>query len=704
MREKMRNLHKLESTNIIDNYDGNNTNYANNKGNVCQNSTKWNNDFMESPYTLADGGQQHNDNISPAFNTEGPSKDTEFIRSLLTSSSPTKDNDGADNVKILSYGRVRIDKPINKNIKNLNNNDLFKNEVNLMAKRTDVNLFDEQYFKLDLNTDGHEKSIKNIKKNDSDDVNDDKSVSKKDNKLSVNNHDDDNSHHLHLNNFIEQQYFGSLQQNSNKCNDLGDSSSPMSPPPSPSFSAPSQSASSLESFINQQTHLQFSNYCSSNNGKPNSINNKIFSHETTDKVYIKTTKIPDGNCNILNFFDEQFFTDQRTNEETSRDNSTGQFLPNSLTGTPYLDEFSNRTETTKIETLTRRQLKKLVSEKVNIENPVTAYDALVKMKIERKKQKEEKMNEDDLVTPSRAKNWTGPVDSKGFKILKDQVKRDVQHMIDSDLVSMLCDSILFENEQVIIIDKPYGLPTHGGPGVDKSVSSLLDIMANRREKFLKSYKLVHRLDKETTGVMVLAKTEQVADILMGMFKKRQVIKTYWLITRGVPKPPQGQIDIPLAEGTVGNRYRMELRPRYSDEMKLLKKSAPNFDKDDVKEAITNYRVLDSSDSCALVECTPESGVKHQIRCHMAFALNTPILGDPKYSHFSKIAPQKLPPSMLEKLGIRQAKVRHLAMHLHARSLVLPEFLPNGNNLFVSARLPQFFVQNMKWLKLIIPKK
>ncbi|KAK2166706.1 hypothetical protein NP493_1293g01033 [Ridgeia piscesae] len=185
-----------------------------------------------------------------------------------------------------------------------------------------------------------------------------------------------------------------------------------------------------------------------------------------------------------------------------------------------------------------------------------------------------------------------------------------------------------------------------------------------------------------------------------MFKKREVVKRYWVITKGVPNPLEGVIDIPMAEAEVEGKYRMALRPNYTSETKLLMRSSHKVKK---REAVTNYRVLDSHQSTALVECQPESGVKHQIRCHLAFGLNTPILGDHKYSHYSKIAPQKLYPDILQRLGVRQAKVRHLPMHLHAVNVILPEF-NNGHNVFISARLPRHFVQNMKWLKLKVPKR
>lgn len=293
------------------------------------------------------------------------------------------------------------------------------------------------------------------------------------------------------------------------------------------------------------------------------------------------------------------------------------------------------------------------------------------------------------------------IDSRGFRILQDQVV-DVQQLTQEQILLILKDSIIHEDDKLVVIDKPYGLPSHGGPGVHHSVGKLRDLLASRidRTGLLQRLYLVHRLDKETTGVMVLAKSLQVAEFLLGMFKKRQVVKRYWVITKSVPNPQQGIIDIPMAEDMVGDRYRMSLRPIVQADGRPPVR--PSSMMADSFEAVTRYRVLTENGSAALVECTPETGVKHQIRCHLAFGLNTPILGDHKYSHYSKMAPQKLHPEMLQKLGVRQAKVRHIPMHLHAKALVLPEWI-DGRNLFVSARLPAHFVQNMKWLKLKPPR-
>ena len=125
-------------------------------------------------------------------------------------------------------------------------------------------------------------------------------------------------------------------------------------------------------------------------------------------------------------------------------------------------------------------------------------------------------------------------------------------------------------------------------------------------------------------------------------------------------------------------------------------------KKDTMKAVTRYRVLDSKDSsAALLEIYPETGVKHQIRCHLGLGLGTPIIGDHKYSHNDSMKPQRLPPSVLTSLGLRQAKVRTVPLHLHAAKVVLPEF-DDGQTVVICAKPPKHFIDTCRRLKLKIP--
>ncbi|XP_035691466.1 mitochondrial RNA pseudouridine synthase Rpusd4-like [Branchiostoma floridae] len=279
---------------------------------------------------------------------------------------------------------------------------------------------------------------------------------------------------------------------------------------------------------------------------------------------------------------------------------------------------------------------------------------------------------------------------------------DLTHVSPYTLASILKKSLLYDEGDIVAIEKPYGVPVHGGPGMGVSIADSLPLL----QQALKTDRLylVHRLDKETTGVMLLAKTDDMARQLHSLFRLRKVIKKYWVLTMGVPSHEEGVVDIPIKEVEVTAQgrphHRMVCVPEYSEETKLIVKKKRKST--DAQIAVTNFRVLDSCGSCALVECQPETGVKHQIRSHLSYGLGCPILGDHKYSHHSKLAPQRLPTGMLERFGIQQPKARYLPMHLHARQIVLPGFR-DGRSLYFTASLPDFFNRNVKKLRIRVPR-
>ncbi|CAF2664473.1 unnamed protein product [Rotaria sp. Silwood2] len=218
---------------------------------------------------------------------------------------------------------------------------------------------------------------------------------------------------------------------------------------------------------------------------------------------------------------------------------------------------------------------------------------------------------------------------------------------------------------------------------------------NRPE--IKQLHLLHRLDKQSTGVLLMAYTPEAEKRLRELMQQRKILKQYLTIVRGIPKPPEGEINIPVVERNIRGTYKMMISPDYNDLTKLV---MPKAKRDHINSstAITKYRVIDSNYGVSLVECQPVTGVKHQIRTHLAHALGTPILGDHKYSHYAKLAPQKLPFATLKKLGVRQAKVRTIPLCLHSYSIAIPNFLHHQQNIFIRARLShhlRYFIQCLR---------
>jgi 23S rRNA pseudouridine1911/1915/1917 synthase len=176
--------------------------------------------------------------------------------------------------------------------------------------------------------------------------------------------------------------------------------------------------------------------------------------------------------------------------------------------------------------------------------------------------------------------------------------------------------IVFEDPDLIVLDKPAGLVVHPAPGnPDRTLVNAL--IAHCEPDFtgiggVRRPGIVHRLDKDTSGLMVVAKTAQAYESLAGLFAARSVERAYWALVWGVPSPRSGEI-----EGNIGRS------PRNRKKMAVVKRGG--------KPAVTRYKVLQSfaDGKVSLVECRLLSGRTHQIRVHMT-SIGHPLLGDPLY--------------------------------------------------------------------------
>ncbi len=226
--------------------------------------------------------------------------------------------------------------------------------------------------------------------------------------------------------------------------------------------------------------------------------------------------------------------------------------------------------------------------------------------------------------------------------------------------------ILYEDEHVLVLNKPFGLAVQGGTGTKRHIDGMLAGMADR---FGDRPRLVHRLDRDTTGVLLVAKHRDAAAKLGRVFQTRSAAKTYWALVKGVPKPAQGKIAAALvkASGPEGDRVR---------------KAQPG-EQDKAMHATTHYAVIDRvAHKAAWVSLKPVTGRQHQLRAHMAL-IEHPIVGDNKYGAADVLADS----------GI-DAK-----LHLHARRLVLPHPFVPGTRIDVTAPLPPHMLKSWEMLGL-----
>jgi 23S rRNA pseudouridine955/2504/2580 synthase len=226
----------------------------------------------------------------------------------------------------------------------------------------------------------------------------------------------------------------------------------------------------------------------------------------------------------------------------------------------------------------------------------------------------------------------------------------------------LAAMVLYRDDQVIVLNKPHGLAVQGGPGIAKHLDGMLDALREGGER----PRLVHRLDRDTSGVLLLARSAGTAAKLAAGFRSREMEKTYWAVVVGRPVPVEGRIEMMLAR-VAGARGQLTVRaePGMADPLK----------------SITDYRTLDhAARKLAWLELRPLTGRTHQLRVHCA-ELGAPILGDFKYGGDYAAGGEFSP----QEGAARVAGLPH-KLHLHARSLRLPH--PAGGVLEVSAALPE----------------
>src|SRR4051812_35379598 len=223
---------------------------------------------------------------------------------------------------------------------------------------------------------------------------------------------------------------------------------------------------------------------------------------------------------------------------------------------------------------------------------------------------------------------------------------------------------LYEDDDVMVLNKPMGLAVQGGSGTVRHVDGMLDVL---RDASGQRARLVHRLDKDTAGCLLVARTRFAASALAKTFRSRSARKIYWALVAGVPKPRQGRISTFLAKEEAEHDSFMRIA-QHGDE--------------GASHAVTYYAVVETAArQLAWLSLKPVTGRTHQLRAHCAH-IDHPIVGDPKY--FSK-ENWDLPGGLQNRL------------HLLARRIAVPH--PRGGVIDVTAPLPPHMQQTWNLLGL-----
>lgn len=280
-------------------------------------------------------------------------------------------------------------------------------------------------------------------------------------------------------------------------------------------------------------------------------------------------------------------------------------------------------------------------------------DVYLKDKLNISRSKVQKMIKDGLVTKDGKSLNNNYIVSEGDILQVEEKEEEI--CIESADIKI---DIAYEDEYLLIINKQSGLVVHPAPGHynDTLVNALVNKFALSNKEEIRPG-IVHRIDKDTSGVMVVAKGDEIHDLLANLIKNKKVERTYLALIEGVIKHDTGTIDAPIGRD-VNNRQKMAVTSKNS------------------KDAITHFRVLKRYKDKTLVECKLETGRTHQIRVHFNY-INHPVVGDPVYG--------------------KKIQGSDFGQYLHSKSIKFIHPITN-EEIYIESELPSEFKNKLEELE------
>ena len=257
-----------------------------------------------------------------------------------------------------------------------------------------------------------------------------------------------------------------------------------------------------------------------------------------------------------------------------------------------------------------------------------------------------------------------PLESKSAP--KGRVSGPKVYAVSDKDVAEIQRMVLYKDDDLIALNKPPGLAVQGGTKTSRHLDGMLDALRFGSDE---RPRLVHRLDRNTSGVIIVARTAKSAAVLAKAFQSRDMQKIYWALVMGHPEHPGGTISAALAKSGASGQERME------------------WDREEGKSAVTDYRVIDTAArKITWLELMPRTGRTHQLRAHCTL-IGTPIVGDGKYALTQ--------PDPEQRVDLHDGLLSDIAdrMCLHARSLVVER--PGRKSLTITAPLPKHMKDGFK---------